>query len=238
MKLFSNWQIIWQKKPAKVSDSLETSKEDCASQQEPTPYSSLLLRTCKEVSLATFIDCYCHEIYSGLGEGTPEEITDAWIDIMSEWGELMRNEDTGYMLSLGNQILSLKVHVSLVESITFVLLKKYDLELVDKLINELGYDGEYPENDRVAFVKQLDRVVSLSKTKVYELSELNDEWDRLRKSDSGEKASEDDFERNILRLSKYQGYRINKYKTTIYEYTHIHNNFIAEITARNKAGDT
>ena len=229
MKIFSNWQILWQKKPNKALDSSETLKEGSASVQETIQSNGLLLRTCKEVSLAVFIDCYCHGIYSGLGQATEEEIAQVWEALIQEWSNLMKNEDSDYLIELSGRILELKAHITFVEYSNFLLVRIYDREIIDRLINECGYDGEYPENDREAYLKQLSRVISLCKSKVYELWELNDEYDRLQKNNAGEKTTEEDFERNILRLSKYQGYRINKFKTSVFEYTQLHNNFIADI---------
>ncbi len=233
MKLFSNWRIIWQKKPASPLPISETTKEGYVSQQEATPYKDSLLRSCKEISLATFIECYCNDNFQGLGKGTAEEIEEAWTAIVSEWSELMKNENSEHLLSIESQILSLRAQITFVDYATFLLLRQYDQEIIDKLIG-LGYPGEYPENDRAAYVKQLDLAVSLSKRKVFDLNELIEERDRLEKNSGGGRSGEDDFEKSIARLSKYQGYRIDKHKTTVYEYTNIHTNFIDEIKANNQ----
>jgi hypothetical protein len=184
--------------------------------------------------LNVFIDCYCHEIYSGLGAGTPEEIAEAWQEVVSDWSGLMKNDDSDYLLDLSFRILEHKKHLTFVEYSVFYLERRYDREIIDRLINECGYHGEYPEHDREAYLKQLSRIVSLSKTHAYQLSELNDELERLQQNGDGKKMTEDDFERNILRLSKYQGYRINKFKTSVFEYAHVHNNFIEEIKNSHK----
>lgn len=234
MRLFSNWHLLWQKKPENQLGSLEITKDGFVSQPERILSKVGLLRSSKEVMLNVFIDCYCHEIYGELGEGEPSEIAEAWQELLSEWGGLMKNNDSDYLLDLSFQVLNHKKRLTYVEFAVFYLERRYDREIIDRLINEGGYDGEYPEDDRDAYLKQLSRVMSLSKTHAFQLGELNDELERLQKNSEGKKMTEDDFERNILRLSKYQGYRINKFKTSVFEYAHIHNNFIEEVKNSDK----
>ena len=229
MNIFSNWQNLWQKNTEKASESLETSKDGSALVPEAIQSKDLLRRLCRDITMAVFIECYCHDIFKGLGEGKPEDIAEAWNDILSDWSNLMRNEDSDYLISLADQLNCLKFHITFVEYSTFYLQRVYDREIIDRLINECGYDGNYPEDNRDAYLKQLSRVVSLCKTKVYEASELGDEIERLQKGSKGEKTTEEEFISNMARLSKYQGYRINKFKIDVFEYTQIHNNFIAEI---------
>ena len=229
MNIFSNWQNLWQKNTGKASEFSETSKDSSVSAQGEIQSKGLLHRLCRDITMAVFIECYCHDIFKGLGEGTPEEIIEAWNDILSDWSSLMRNEDSDYLITLADQLNCLKFHIAFVEYATFYLQRVYDLEIIDRLINECGYDGSYPEDDRDAYLKQLSRVISLCKTKVYEASELSDEIERLQKNNKGEKTTEEEFVSNMARLSKYQGYRINKFKIDVFEYTQIHNNFISEI---------
>jgi len=233
-KSLSSWQRLRQKKQAKASDFLETTKDDYVSQPEVNQCSVILHRSCEEVSVKIFKQCFYRGNYSGLGNGTPEQIAEAWEAIVSEWSGLMKNDDSEYKLSMANNILELQKHVFFVESAIAVLQKYYDKEIIDRLINECGYNGNYPDDDKEALLKQLYRVNSMCKSKVYELWELTDEYDRLNKASLGEKDSEGDFDRGVHRLGKYQGYPIDQDKTSIYDLTQIHNNYIADMTSSSR----
>lgn len=233
IKVLSRLPKIKQNKQDKALDCLETLKEDYVLPQEQIPSKVLLLRTCEEVSLRVFKQCYYRLNYSGLGNGTEEEIIEAWDGIISEWSGLMKNEDSEYMLILVDKIQELKKHIFFVENALFVLARGYNQEIINRLISECGYDGNYPEDDKEAYLKQLERVNSLCKSHVYEVWELTDEYNRLKKTSNGGKDTEEDFDRNIHRLGKYQGYPLNQDTTTVYDFTQIHNNFIAEIQSKN-----
>lgn len=228
MSRLSKWRLIWQKKPAKQLPGSEITKEDYAFQPEAIQYKATLLRTCREVVLDTFIECYFFDNYAGIGTGTPEEIGEAWMEVVSEYLSLMKNTDTDNYLEVGNEIMQIKWHVLFVTNACFFLSRRFDQEIVDKLI-AYGYPGEYPENDTIAMAKQLDRVLSLSKTQQFRLSELNDEMDRLNVEKHGSKSTPEQMEKDIQRLGKYQGYKIDKKTTTVYEYAQIHNNYFDDI---------
>lgn len=193
---------------------------------------AILLRTCKEVSLATFIECYCEDNFAGLGTGTQEELIEAWNELLFEWCELMRNEDSDHKIQVGFQILNLQKHITIVDGCVFALKRTYDKDLIEKLIS-LGYPGEYPDNNKEKLNKELDRAVSLCKTIVFNLWELQEEIERIEKVKDNKKSTSEDFERNIVRLSESQGYNIDAEKTTVFRYTCIYNNFIDKIKLSN-----
>jgi len=228
MNLLSKWRLIWQKNKGEQLGCSLTMEDGSVFQPEPIQSSGILHRSCKTLSLAAFINIYCHDAYYELGTGTQEQIDFAWAEIVSEWSDLMRNEKASHLISIKSQILELKKHISFVDGAYFFLTRRYDKEIVERLIKE-GYPGEYPDNNMEALTKQMETVKSLCKTNIYDLWDLVEEEQRLEKNNMGAKSSEEDFVKNIMRLSKYQGYRINKNEITVFEYANIHNNFIDEI---------
>jgi hypothetical protein len=228
MKKLSDWLVFWQKKETKQLASFGIKMETSESAPVMIPSSGILHHSCKTLSLASFINIYCNGKFNELGTGTQDELELAWVEIVSEWSDLMKNSDTDYLISVKSQILELRKHISWVENADFLLRRRYDKGIVERLINE-GYPGEYPSNNQEELNKQLDMVVSLCKTNIFKLWELVDEENRIEKDNMGGKSTEEDFVKNIMRLSKYQGYRINKFEITVFEYAAIHNSFMDEI---------
>src|SRR5690606_7045370 len=105
-------------------------------------------------------------------------------------------------------------------------------EVIAQELRNLGYD--VPAFNDPNYEKALDRVLSLAKTKVFDHGNLVDEYNRLNKTVEGKKQSEDEFLRTVIMLAKYQGYAIDRSKTTVYEFAQIFNNYLSEMKATEK----
>lgn len=189
---------------------------------------ALLHRTCKTLPLFAFIECYCNNQFHFLNiSGTPteEELQDAWSEIVFEYGGLIKSGNNKYMFDLEQKIGLLQHHIIYVENAIFYLRHRYDADIAAELVG-MGYKLTELESPR--YDKQLDMIVSRSKTRIFELGELTDEHERLNKMVGGKKQTEEEFLITVAALSKYQGYNINKRETSVLEFTSILNLYLAE----------
>jgi hypothetical protein len=61
-----------------------------------------------------------------------------------------------------------------------------------------------------------------------------DEYNRLNKTTTGKKQSEDEFVTTVLMLAKYQGYNIDRKTTTVFDFAQIFNNYISEMKIKER----
>lgn len=182
-------------------------------------------RSCKTLPLFAFVEAYCNNDLSLLilsGTPTEEELATAWQEIIFEYSSLIKSENSDYLFELEKKIALSGHHIFYVDNATMFLRFQHSLEIVNELRN-LGYDlPDMPqEND-------LNKVVSIAKTIVFDLAEMRDEYERLTNTVNGKKQTEDDFYKTIAALSKYQGYRMEPKSTTMTEFCAVFNLFISE----------
>lgn len=190
---------------------------------------STLHQCCKTLPLLNFIECYCNNDLSYLtitGNPIAEELLTAWNEILFEWAGLIKTENSDMLFNLQKDIVLLQYHIFFVENAVQVLWYKYDVEIT----NELAWLGYNIADDfgSETYTQQLNTMVSLAKTIVFDLEELQHQYDSLQKTTTGKKQTEEEFGITVSILSKYQGYRIITNETTVKEFAAIFNSFIKE----------
>ena len=234
MKKLSRLPNKWRKSKIKQSDFTETRKEDCPLPAPEIPLSATYHRSCKTLLLDPFIQAYCNNDLSGLviaGPAINTDLQDAWNEIMFEYSGLIKSENSDYIFSLQKEIAILEHHIIYIDYTIPFLKLRYDEEIAQE-VRDLGY--ELPQFTDKNYQRSLDLITSLAKTKVFEHSNLVEEYNRLNKTVEGKKQSEDEFISTVLMLSKYQGYDINTSKTTVYKFTQIFNNYLSEMKVKEK----
>lgn len=223
----------WQKSKISQSASSETTKEDYVLPQGAIQSIPTYHRSCKTLPLEAFIQAYCNNDLSGLVIEGPADIglQDAFNEIMFEYSGLIKSDNSDYLFQLQKDIAILQHHIIYVDySVPFLKLR-YDEEIAQE-VRSLGY--EVPAFTNPNYEKSLDRILSLAKTKVFEHGNLVDEYNRLNKTVEGKKQSEDEFLRTVIMLAKYQGYQIDRAKTTVYEFAQIFNNYLSEMKIKER----
>lgn len=129
---------------------------------------------------------------------------------------------------LEKQITVLKAKIILVEYALEILKEKSSA----RVIGELAKIGIMcPQNPTE---KDLQRVVTQSKTFFAQLGEKKKDFENACKHLATGQKTRVDFEKEIVSLSQYQGYRIDKNTTTVSEYAAI---YALAIEAQNKLAD-
>lgn len=233
MMQFIKKQWKWLQKKIKPMPSTEMKKGALPSlQQNSHPdirSSASLHRSCKTLSLSAFIAAYCNDDLSGLiisGNPSPSQLKEAWEDIYINYCCRIKYSQSDTLLELGKQIGALDCHVLYVQNAVFYLNYRYDEEVMNEL-RLLGYDINYEIDDIEERNRQLNRIISLLKTTIFDLQSLKDQYDSLSKMSSSKKQTEEDFLSIIFSVSKYQGYAINKKKTVLEDFIVMYNNFLA-----------
>lgn len=202
--------------------------------------------SCKTLPFSKFKPAYCRNDYSGLvikGEPTPEELQAAWNEILFDYASLIKTENSDYLFILRKDISDLQWQIWYVdeccreESPEFeipagVLHIRYEEALVKEL-KKIGYTikDEFGTDE---YFDRLSLIVSLCKSRVHDLEELRAEYDRLQKTFDGKQQTEEELDATQALLSKYQGYNIDDETTTVYRFTIIFNNYLADMKARKK----
>lgn len=221
------------RKKKNQSTSIETSVDNSASHpkmETPTPSASVLRKRCSDTSIKKFKQAYCLGDLSVLiisGIPTHDELVNAWEELLSEYANQIRNEDSSHIIDLSKEIGLLQHHIIYVEEAVKYLRIRYDQDMVDEMIL-IGYEFLQQTEDIVDWNKQLNRCISLCKTKIFDLEELQEQYKRINKTTEGKKLTDDDFNKNVMMVSKYQGYRIDQDTTMMDEYISIFNNFLYE----------
>lgn len=188
--------------------------------QTPEKLIDTLRRTCKKLPLADFKEAYCNNDLTVLGIGTPEDLQAAWNEILFEYSGLLKSENSDFIFSVSKKIALIHADITFIDGAVMVLRTQHDEDLIAGL-RDLGYpliEG-FKEAD-------LDRIVSLSKSMLFDLDDLEKEYATLTKTMNGKKQTEEDFEQTISILSKHQGYQINQQKTMVSEFCGIFNTYL------------
>jgi len=224
----------WQKSKIKQSPYTETNKETSTSPQSPEcPSPAIYHHSCKTLCLDPFIQAYCNNDLSGLLiSGTKnEEIHSTWNEILFEWSGLVKSENADALFELQKEIAILEHHIIYIDYAVPFLKLRYDEDIANE-VRSLGYD--VPQFADENYQGALDLITSLAKRKVFDHGELVDEFNRLNKTTTGKKQSEDEFIKTVLTLAKYQVYPIDRKTTTVFDFAQIFNNYISEMKIKER----
>jgi hypothetical protein len=187
-----------------------------------------LHRSCRTISILAFKKAYCENDYSGLtisGTPTQDELQAAWNEVLFDYSMTVKNDRQDYSLNQLKTIGELSWHVTYVHNVVTFLRHRYESELVDQLV-EMGYDLCYDPSNIHDFERQLNRIVSLCKTKVFDLEQARGEYQRMEKSISGKQMSTDEFDDNVAMISQFMRFPIDDELTTMAKYCSYLNNYI------------
>jgi hypothetical protein len=160
-----------------------------------------------------------------------DEVHNAWNEVLFEWSGLVKSENSEALFELQKEIAILEHHIIYIDYAVPFLKLRYDEEIA-KEVRGLGYEVPVFEDEN--YQSALDLINSLAKRKVFDHGELVDEFNRLNKTATGKKQSEDEFVRTIVMLSKFQGYDINTSAITTYKFAQIFNNYIFSMREKEK----
>jgi DNA repair ATPase RecN len=171
--------------------------------------------------MVAFLDALCDDNLNSLiidGKVTRDQLTQAWVLILSEYYELRGDGIEGNeQCALSRDIQKLHNHLYLVDVCVQFLLERYSDSIADSL-RQLGYSFRPTSTEPIDYVKQLNSVVQKSKTKYIQLQQLLKQLEQLMDEAGTEKPKREDFERMIIYIEEMQGATYNIDQLTVSKY--------------------
>jgi preprotein translocase subunit Sec63 len=158
--------------------------------------------SCKNITLDVFIDCDINGNLRRLSEtATNEELQEIWDDICSEYARITGNNSLSYAFSVTKRVYLLETKL-----VSAMYCLKFPSENTLILLNKIGYKG----NDFGKITARIQR-------ETIELESAKKELDKLMKTEKN-RATEDDYVKWIVSVSKYMGYHIDRNKIMVSEF--------------------
>lgn len=230
-----------QTRPVNGTESTKTPTDTVSPRLQPqaSPSSNIFHRSVETLSW----DRFMHIMLTGnliylVIEGQPsqQELFEAWDQISEEYSQLVRAE-TDDSFELFKKIHYLKWKISYISLVLDYLKEEYDEEFAQNLAT-LGMSLIVEKADWQEYLAQIYRVETEAKYLIVQLNQTSNEYNIMMGKSGGqpEQRNLKDFERELAILSKFQGYRIDKEKTTVSEYCGILNAYIEYCKAMSNNG--
>lgn len=184
-----------------------------ANQMQSKP--SFPIRKCEDLILETFIRITVDGGHDRLGG---EDTKAAWDAIRVEFEELSGGVGYSADILLLREINFLSSKLQVIDELTS-LMEKYYLPEMGQLLAEYGMRYDWENIDEEQYRKQLNMVISRSKTWYVEFKAKEKEWEAKNpKTEQAKPLTRDYLEDWIVSLSKMQGYSINPLEITAYRF--------------------
>jgi hypothetical protein len=178
----------------------------------------VIIRSCDVLTLSQFLRVNTtgdHTILLVSGKATPEQLADAWHDIITEYAELSNTDQYQAGMKLITEYAHLKNRYVMLVMAVKVLHYKYDKDCVE-ILQRAGYNYEFSETNPVARLKDLDLVSKKMKTIQVQLEQKTAELDHMNKDQ--QKADQNTWTDSIATISKFMAFRIDPNVVTVSEY--------------------
>lgn len=168
--------------------------------------------------MPAFLDALCDDNLNSLlinGKATKDQLTQAWLLILSEYYELRGDGiDGNEQWALSRDIQKLNNHLYLLDICVQFLLEKYSASIADS-VRKLGYSFRPTSFEPVDYIIELNAVVQKSKTKYIQLQQLIKRLEQRMSESGDEKPSRETYERNLLHFEEMQGATYNMDELTV-----------------------
>lgn len=171
--------------------------------------------------MPAFLDALCDDNLNSLiieGKATSDQLTQAWLLILSEYYELKGDGiDGNEQWSLSRDIQKLNNHLSILDMCVQFLLERYSESIADS-VRKLGYSFRPTSFEPADYIDQLNAVVQKSKTKYIQLQQMIKQLEKKMEDSGNEKPKRDIFEKNLLHFEEMQGATYNMDELTVSKY--------------------
>lgn len=193
-----------------------------------------LLTELRQVSLAVFRCCLIEKDYSGLGEGTPEEIADAWLNIYSDYCARRGGVKLKMMLMELAELQALASRIERIQILIDTCRGIADEDLAQMLRDE-GYRLDVDALPDV-YSQQLDIIKAKLAPDCMRRDRLKRDIDQpQRETDEAKEraAIEEDFEITLIELSRFMKFEI-KDDVTMLRFCNMIDRMTAHVKAQAK----
>lgn len=178
--------------------------------------------------MPAFLDALCDDNLNSLiieGNATKDQLTQAWLLILSEYYELKGDGiDGNEQWSLSRDIQKLNNHLSILDMCVQFLLERYSESIADS-VRKLGYSFRPTSFEPADYIDQLNAVVQKSKTKYIQLQQMIKQLEAKMQEGGQEKPKRETYERNLLHFEEMQGATYNMDELTVSKYVQLENKY-------------
>ena len=167
-----------------------------------------------------FIDCLInnnHKCLVNSGEATEAEIQAAWEKIWEEYCVLLNQPNYKIILKTLQNIVLYESKLIAIDYCMIVLSRQYSEPCIE-ILKKFGFDYKFDFNDKEQFDKDIQNVQSVSKITLIKLKDERNNYSNHLKKTQSKSRKETDFDKTFISLSKFMGYKVSPYSTTVSEY--------------------
>lgn len=192
--------------------------------------SETTINTCRKLNLEGYITCLCDHDYSVLGNGTQEELKNAWDEIRHEYNSLMDDVVLRQADYFRTEIIYWELQYKSITVSVGLLRKWYDENVVSGL-REKGYYFSFDVNNPEQYNKDLDNTLAQSKSILIHIANTRHELEELSKDVNKDSSpiTRAGMLSNIMNFSKFMGYAISLKDTYVDQYAAIRNLYYKEL---------
>ncbi len=187
--------------------------------------------------MSAFLDALCDDNLNSLlieGKATKDQLTQAWLLILSEYYELRGDGvDGNEQWSLSRDIQKLNNHLHILDICVQFLLERYSESIADS-VRHLGYSFRPMSIEPVDYIIELNAVVQKSKTKFIQLQQLIKRLEQRMSESGDEKPSRETYERNLLHFEEMQGATYNMDELTVSKFIMLEKKYNQKIDQLNR----
>lgn len=187
-----------------------------------------IISSCYEITMDKFIDCLVDGRIEVLGKGIEIDLQEAWANILSEFSTLRNNKTGDDCLELQKEISVLHKKIELINLCVSVLWEIYNRDLANEL-KMMGYNIKLDWSDKAGYYKDLNLVISKSKTFAVLAERKQKELNALIEKTKGNSYTRKDFISINTNLSKYMQFHINNKEVSVAEWCDMVNKYEAYI---------
>lgn len=182
--------------------------------------------------MPAFLDALCDDNLNSLlidGKATKDQLTQAWLLILSEYYELKDNGiDGNEQVLLSRDIQKLNNHLNILDVCVQYLLDRYSESIADS-VRRLGYSFHPKSKEPIDYMVELNAVVQKAKTKYIQLQQLIKQLEKQMAEAGTEKPKREDFEQAIVYFEEMQGATYNIDELTVSKYVMLEKKYTQKI---------
>jgi len=165
----------------------------------------------------------------------PEVLISKWNDIHLEYIDLMDTGRMKSMVAMGLVVEAMRTELDVTYSAVEILKSDYSPEMAD-LLRRLGYRMKFDPDNKQQYLKDLSRVLSLSKNKLIAIKSKESELSRMPMLEDRDLDDKGGWTKLIISMSDDVGYAIPIEKITVYEFSIRFQNMVrkAKLNAKSK----
>lgn len=181
---------------------------------------SNLYSHCSELPLNRFIDCLIDKDFEKLlkyGKASKSQLLSAFEEIFIEYCELSNTVHFKKLITLTREIGQMKSKLMAIETCVYVLTYQYSYYCVT-VLKKLGYKYEFNYEKIDSFIEDLKKVATNKKSIELSIQQKEKQLNELKDVAGGVEVDKIYFDKQLIMLSKHNGYHVKKTEVTVSEY--------------------